>query len=546
MLIGAVHVFAEAPGVIVVIGSDVVWARADSPYVLTGPVFVANGATLTIEAGVEVDLDGYYITVNGTLVAVGTSSERIQITTCEKIEFTEFSSGWDEQTSSGSIIRSANVSCAISSCVSLKLDDCVLARLEVEGSAIVSNSEIGGRVTVGSSSEISDSFLGEHVFVGSSSMLFNNSINGNVIGEYLTVSNNTIMGHVSVDESTVSNNVIGDGISGKSLKITENDVTIQEHTVGPYNVGAAGISVSGGSSIISGNTLYGGGTIFDLGFRHSGTIGTIDVDSTSAIISDNVINGKGIYLTGDCDSLVIKNNTIDSGIFCKLITWEGIRAIFDVKSFEISGNLITGTVDVSANSLSVSNNMLVGSAGTGLEFSVHGEAVTSISYNTISGFFTGISGSTTNGVLIENNLIKNNTRGIECTGSNVRVQNNTIANNTIGIYDGSSSAIIRYNNIENNTENSIYLETNSDNIDARHNWWGTTDTQTINLTIRDHKYDFDLGTVTFIPFLNEPNPETATNEIPEFPSWMVLPMFLVATCVIVFVRKKITYRSSTK
>jgi hypothetical protein len=544
VFVGSVRLCAAQEGLITVIGSDTTWTTADSPHTLTGPVFVVNGATLTIEAGVAVDLNGYYITVNGTLVALGTSSERVQITNGEKLEFTEFSNGWNEQTGYGCILRGANVSCTIVSSVSLKLDNCVLASIEVHDSVIVSNSEIGGRVTVGSSSEISDSFLWEHVYVGNSSIIRNNNINGSVIGgEDMTVSNNTIVGRVSVDHSTISNNTITYGIDGTSLIITENVVTLPEHTVLSYITGGAAISLSGGTSVISGNTLSGGGYRFDWGFRGSGTIGTIDIGSSSAVISDNVIYGDGIYLTGDCDSLVITNNTIESGIFCKLITWEGIRAIFDVNSFEISGNVITGTIDVNASSLSVSNNKLVGSAGTGLEFSVHGEEITSIYDNTISGFFIGISGSTTNGVLIEKNLITNNTRGIECTGSNIRVQNNTITNNTIGIYEGSSSTIIQYNNIENNTEHSIYLETTSENIDATNNWWGTTDTQTINLTIRDHKYDFDLGIVSFTPFLTEPNPEATllvNPEIPEFPSWFVLPVLLVTTLAVIIARKRLT------
>lgn len=542
MLSATVKVSAQAPGIIVIINSDTIWTKSNSPHTLTGPVLVSNEATLTIEAGATVDLNGYYITVNGTLVAVATSSEQIQITNGEKIEFTEFSTGWNEQTGSGCIIRGANVTCPIYGSVSLKLDSCVLASLEVDDSVIVSNSEIGGRVTVGSSSEISNSILWEHVFVGSSSVICNNNISGNVIGEGVIVSNNTVMGIVSVDDSTVSNNIIMDGISGKSLTITENVVTVQENTAGSYVIGGAAVSISGGTSVISGNNLNGGGGRFDWGYRSSGTIGTIDIGSSSAIISDNIIDGDGIYLKGDCDSLIITNNTIDSGIFCKLITWEGIRAIFDVNSFEISGNVITGTIDVSANYLSVSNNNLVGSAGTGLEFSVHGEAVTSISDNTISGFFVGISGITTNGVLIEKNLITNNTQGIECTGSNVRVQNNTITNNSVGIYDCSSSATIKYNNIDNNTEYNLYLEDVSTNVEVTNNWWGTTDMQAINLTIHDSKYNFELGTVIFTPFLTEPNSEATPNTsptIPEFPRNYFFPFILVAFIVAIYWGKRL-------
>jgi hypothetical protein len=49
------------------------------------------------------------------------------------------------------------------------------------------------------------------------------------------------------------------------------------------------------------------------------------------------------------------------------------------------------------------------------------------------------------------------------------------------------------------------------NIDAANNWWGTTDAQTINQTIRDSKIRQDLGTVTYTPFLTELNPQAMPN-----------------------------------
>ena len=112
------------------------------------------------------------------------------------------------------------------------------------------------------------------------------------------------------------------------------------------------------------------------------------------------------------------------------------------------------------------------------------------------------------------------------------------------------SMTIAYNNIENCSQNSIYLENAAKNIDATNNWWGTTDVQAINFTIRDSKYEFDIGTVYFVPFLSEPNPETMPTsnppdqpttqnyKIPEFPSIVILPLFLTATFVALIVRKR--------
>ncbi|TRZ49746.1 MAG: hypothetical protein D4S01_08015 [Dehalococcoidia bacterium] len=295
--------------------------------------------------------------------------------------------------------------------------------------------------------------------------------------------------------------------------------------------------IEGGESVISNNAITGGGYHRDLGSRLTAPIGALDIRSSSAVISANVITGSGIRLSRDCGSLVITNNTITSGIFCSYTTWDNQYIARKADSFEISGNVITGEIEVKADTLSVSNNKIMGTAGTGIQFSAYGEEITSITGNMVSGCSTGIYGSNANGIVIENNLIVNNTNGIMYTGENLIIQNNTIANNTIGIYGRSSSVTISYNNIENNNENSIYLQWTSSDIDATYNWWGTTHTQAINMTIYDYKYDFDLGTVTFVPFLTEPNPEAMP--ISEFPSWVILPLLLTVTLRVILCKRRL-------
>ena len=69
---------ALATNVSSIIASDTTWTKANSPYNLVGNVLVNNGVTLTIEPGVTVNLNSYYIMVNGTLTARGTSDDQIR------------------------------------------------------------------------------------------------------------------------------------------------------------------------------------------------------------------------------------------------------------------------------------------------------------------------------------------------------------------------------------------------------------------------------------------------------------------------------------
>ncbi len=91
----------------VIITSDTTWTKQGSPYSLNGPVAVDANVTLTIEAGTVINLNRTYIQVRGTLNARGTETDRI-IFNNGFVAFTAQSAGWNEQTSTGSIIQNAN------------------------------------------------------------------------------------------------------------------------------------------------------------------------------------------------------------------------------------------------------------------------------------------------------------------------------------------------------------------------------------------------------------------------------------------------------
>jgi hypothetical protein len=208
----------------------------------------------------------------------------------------------------------------------------------------------------------------------------------------------------------------------------------------------------------------------------------------------------------------------------------------------VSGNIIIGNISQAAQGIgfetenaTVTNNTIYGCYGAGIGF-YEGTGNALILGNTIYDCSYGISINETgrlNGdhnavVTIQRNLICNTTLGIDSTLP-AAVENTTIKNNVVGIAASAPLSII-YNNIEGNKQ-SIYL-TSSSNLDAANNWWGITDTQAINQTIHDNKNDANLGTVTFVPFLTEPNPEaspTSTPEIPELPLSLTLALLIAGT-----------------
>ncbi len=250
----------------------------------------------------------------------------------------------------------------------------------------------------------------------------------------------------------------------------------------------------------------------------------------SPIISSNIIN-YGVrtnpYADSSEGSPIINNNTISLAAG----GWNGGAAInlgFEKGTMVISNNNITGLIAPEVGRLE-------GPLYTSYGIVVAGNAL--ISNNVISG-------CTVSSVKLIGGI----------GTPNVQIQNNTLSGPGI-IVDEEAHVTIKQNNIEGG----VNLTVNAPNdVDASQNWWGTTDQQTISRMIHDFKNDFNLGNVTFIPFLTAPNLQaipdynasiptvipTSTPAVPEF-SWLTILPLLLAIPIALIIAKKTTKQSLT-
>ena len=199
----------------------------------------------------------------------------------------------------------------------------------------------------------------------------------------------------------------------------------------------------------------------------------VNVQSPAKIDHDTFNGGRPNYDV-DASCGVISNNTMSnfyySGIYCS-----GNASVLD--NTIIGGN--TGGISISSGSPLIQGNLVTNNLGTD-------------------------SGQNGGGIYIGS------------TAATPIIENNALTDNVIGILIGFQEGIgtvepnIINNNIYNNQQYNFELNGISYNISATDNWWGTTDTQAINRTIYDFKDNFNLGNVTFVPFLTTPNTEAPT------------------------------------
>jgi parallel beta-helix repeat protein len=300
---------------------DTTWTASGSPYTLTGNVLVSNGATLTIQPGVIVNFGNFYIEVNGTLAAQGTSDNPIHFN-AGQIIFTSFCAPWNQQSTSGCIIQNVVLaSTAISDNNAIKIDQCnINTKLELADESLLSNSNVTGGVVGGT-------LTGNNIFGDvNSPTIVNNVITGNVGG--MSISGSTINGGITaIGNCNISNNTISGGTPGELgdpksgiylnsfYMVGGGYPRIENNLITNCPVGIAIYVLIRGNTganipIIQNNLIVNNdvGIHYDISFQetYSGRLTTIKNNNIEH-------NGVGIKLVS-MDDCVITNNNIDNNL----------------------------------------------------------------------------------------------------------------------------------------------------------------------------------------------------------------------------------------
>lgn len=234
--------------------------------------------------------------------------------------------------------------------------------------------------------------------------------------------------------------------------------------------------------------------------------------STGLTIEGNL--DCGIYVNG---FLVINNSLISNNSIG--VNVQG-PAYLDLANSTISHNTLDGVHGSPYHMMSIHDSDIVDNGGKG----IHGEGYwlrcsnSRISNNSGDGIFSGyyqelsvaqcnITNNDGHGVfssydvILSGSIVSNNSiNGV--SGENVDVEFSTIMDNgNVGV--SASGGKLNFNNIHNNGTYELG-NTGSNDINATHNWWGTTNGTLIEERIHDYWDDFNLGRVLHEPYLVAP------------------------------------------
>ena len=279
----------------------------------------------------------------------------------------------------------------------------------------------------------------------------------------------------------------------------------------------------------------------------------------STITRNNIAtnNDHGVYIYKSSDNTITENKIRDNGD-------DGVHVRYSTKN-TISGNTITVNNHGIYFYHSSQNNIYINSFtlnNQGIYISGSPSTNNSITDNVINeNNEYGITLSYSSGNKITENYVERNGKGIFLEdSSNNKIIGNTIKENdgwAIRLEDEQRDNIIYHNYfIENKVEEGLQVsipglwtpqtwDPGNPNIwddGKKGNYWSDYLTRYPNATVIN---ETGIGD---IPFYINPNnidnyPIIEDDVIPEFPSWITLPLFLISTFVIILIRQRFNIKS---
>jgi len=407
------------------------------------------------------------------------------------------------------------------------------------------------------------------------------AINAANPGDTIFVKNRTYYEHVVVYKAVslfgenVETTIIDGNGTGIVVKVTMNSVTIAGFTIrnsGPWPNGGIMLSEVENCNVSRNNITANNGR----GIR-------LYYSSNNIIVGNNITANKeeGIYLSSSSYNTISRNNVTankDNGIYLytssnhNSITgnsiannWHGIAGMSSLNN-SIVGNNVVASNSSGIIFRSLSNSSIIGNSVTGntwdgicLYFSSNHNNITgnNVRLNKNDGI---VLSESSNSNIAGNNVTGNSWNGIYLySSSNNSITGNDIVDQSDGIVLRSSSNnnIITRNNITGNYRG-IYLSNSSDNSIHHNNFISNTDQVLTydSFNVWDDGYpsggnywsDFkkrypNVNDIYSGPNQNQPGSDSfwdspyvidADNKdnypiVPEFPSFLILPIFMTAT-----------------
>jgi hypothetical protein len=528
------------------ITQDTTWTIADSPYRAIGNVIVDPGVLLNIEPGVEVQFaDGFSLTIEGTLHAIGSPDSPIILTSSR----TDPTSGsWNTVRFCGGeteslVLKYCTISYAtVGVSITTQYGESLIEQCQIHhnsegvklhwtrdggwaGNAIIKESLVEQNL-VGLS--LSDGTHDVSIF---SNNITRNNENGVKFGEDLS--------NITLDSNTISNN----GQDGVDLGYDVNNFTFSFNTIA-FN-GKNGVYLWGGAS----NTSFSSNFITsnaETGIKLDGGGGSLqNMEFFSNTVSSNGENGIYVHVDGyhgTLDEISISDNKIHGN---------GQKGIWINVG---SANYPTGKITINNNSISLNEY--------GIFYRLFTKEDNIAAFNDIYGNVNGVTITGWGSVIVENNYWGETTgpyheslnpegEGNPVNGDGTNLDFIPFLTSPIGTINQRPIANLGIDKTTVNANETVTFDASASTDDGRIDYYffdfgDGTNSSWVPLSVVTHTYSSDGNYSATLSVMDDFGVTSLDGEpisveitvIPEFPAFLILPLFMIATLLaIIFYRK---------